>query len=1065
MISILLLLFGAFSVTQLKSELLPSIDFPYLTIVTVYPGAASSDVVEQVTKPVEQVVGTLPRLKSLRSTSSESFSFILAEFEFGTNLKDAEQSLNTQFRNLQLPNSLQGQPIQPSVSQVNFSGQAVIFLGMEGKNNQSAQELGDIARNKVKPALAGLDGVSSIQIVGDVVKEIRLNLKPDQLKQRGLTQNDISTALKGFNLSFPAGTISADDKSVSIRSAYNFGSVDDIKNLPIVASSAGAGAAAAGGAPAAGATPAAAPALQAPTKLSDVADVVVADAPSSSISRTNGNPGVLMQIYKTQNGNTVKVVDAVQKKADELNQSFGGTVKLGTVYEQAGQIKQSIEGLVKEGLLGAFFAVLVIFLFLRNVRSTLVTAISIPTSVVVALLLLWSQGITLNIMTLGGLAIAVGRVVDDAIVVLENIFRHVQEGDSVPVAIKDGTREVASAITSSTITTVAVFLPLGFVGGITGQFFLPFALTVTFALLASLVVALTIIPVFASYFINRKAVGTHDESKDTWLQKIYTPALKWSLRNRWKTLLVAFVLFIIGNVLVTQVPFAFISSSGDKLLQVAVTLPPGADQTSISNKAQEIEKIVIADSNIELTQTTIAGNSSFNRAQRAFGATGGDAQLLVRVKKEFNLEDVAKELRTKLDPLKPVGGNLSVAPIGGFTSPTFSMVVQGQDTDSVRKGSDMVLEKLNGIEGFANLRSDVSAVTPQVVVEPNVAATGGRINTQTLGFLLRSTLQPSTVTTVRFQDGVAQDVVIYPPTLEGKTLDQWIENLKALPFVGNFTFGQVANIKKVEGPVQTTRIGQLPAATLSANLTTDNTGGVTREVTSRLKDLQLPAGVTTSITGVSQQQTEAFVGLFVAMGVAIAMVYLVMVIAFGSLLEPFVILFSLPLATIGAFTALFLTHRALGLSSMIGLLMLIGIVVTNAIVLIDKVNQLRRDGKGRHEALIEAGRNRVRPILMTAVATILALFPLALGLSEGSIIAAELATVVIGGLFTSTVLTLLVVPVVYSLLDGLKGRLTGGGKKGKGQPEAIAPAAIESAAPEMTPEPVARLDTQPNPAS
>jgi HAE1 family hydrophobic/amphiphilic exporter-1 len=1073
LIAVLLLLFGAFSLTQLKSELLPDINFPYLTVVTVYPGASSNDVVEQVTKPIEQVVGATPRLKSMRSTSSESFSFILAEYEFGTDLKDVQQTLNNQFRNLQLPTDLTGKTLQPGVSEVNIAGQAVILMGLEGKNGQTPQELGQIARDKVTPALTGLDGVSNVQIIGDVLKEVRIDLKPDVMRQRGITQNDISTALRGFNVSFPAGTINVEDKSVPIRAAYTFGSVDDLKNLVITPSSTGA--AAPGGASGTGASGAqaggnsgAAGLLQAPTKLSDIADVKEADAPSNSVSRTNGNPGVLIEVFKTQKGNTVNVVDAVQQKADELNGSFGGSVKLGTIYEQAGQIKQSIDGLVREGLLGAFFAVLVIFLFLRNIRSTLVTAISIPTSVVVALLLLWSQGITLNIMTLGGLAIAVGRVVDDAIVVLENIFRHIQEGDPVPVAVKNGTKEVASAITSSTLTTVAVFLPLGLVGGVTGQFFLPFALTVTFALLASLIVAVTVIPVFASYFINRKAVGSHDEHKDTWIQKVYTPALRWSLHNRWKTLLIAFVLFIAGIGVVTQVPFSFIGNSGDKLLQVSVTLPPGADQASILSKTEEVEKVLTADNRIELTQTTIAGNSSFSRSQRAFSAGGGDASMLVRLKKEADLEGTAKDLRNQLDSLKPQGGNISVAPIGGFTSSSFSMVVQGQDQDSVRKGSDLVLDKLNGISSFANLRSDVSAVTPQIVIEPNVAATQGRINTQTLGFLLRSTLQPTTVTSIRFQNGVAKDVVLYPPSLQGKTLDEWIENLKATPFFGNFTIGQVANIKKVDAPVQTTRIGQLPAATITANITSENTGGVTREVTQRLKDLQLPAGVTYSITGVSQQQTEAFIGLFVAMGVAIALVYIVMVIAFGSLLEPFVILFSLPLTTIGAFGALFITHRALGLPAMIGLLMLIGIVVTNAIVLIDKVNQLRQDGKGRQEALLEAGRNRVRPILMTAVATILALMPLALGLSEGSIIAAELGTVVIGGLFSSTVLTLLVVPVVYSLLDGLKERLSGrgkkGGKGGKAEPETVAikPASDE---PLATPEPVARIEPNPNPAS
>jgi HAE1 family hydrophobic/amphiphilic exporter-1 len=997
----------------LKSELLPNIDLPYLTISTVYAGAAPADVLEQVTKPLEQVVGSVQRIKSVRSTSTESFSIIIAEFEFGTNLKEVQQTLNTQFRSLSLPSDLRGQMVQPSVSELSFASQPVMYLGVEALSGQTTEQLGQVAREQLKPAISGLAGVSSVQITGDVLKEVRLTLKTDQLKQRGLTQTDISNALKGFNVSFPAGAVSLEQKDVSVRTTFTFGSLDDLKNLII--------------APATTSTTAT---PQPPSKLSDVADVSLVDAPSSSISRTNGNPGVLVQVYKTQNGNTVDVVDTVQKKLDELNSSLKGNVRISTIYEQANAIKQSIDGLVREGLLGAVFAILVIFLFLRNVRSTLVTAISIPTSIVVALLLLWTQGITLNIMTLGALAIAVGRVVDDAIVVLENIFRHVQEKPDEPVwvAVKTGTKEVTNAITSSTLTTVAVFLPLGLVGGITGQFFLPFALTVTFALLASLVVALTVVPVFASYFINRKAVGTHDEKQDTWLQKIYTPALRWSLKNRWKTLLLAFVLFIAGNALVTQLPVSFIGSSGDKLLSVTVAMPPGSDLSTILTKVEELEKVFKAEKRVELTESIIVGKSGFARAQAAFSGGASDATFLLMINKDADLNVVSKELQDKVNPLKPENGNIKVASLTSFSG-GFSMVVQGPDEESVRKGSDIVLGKIRDVNNLTNLSSDVSAVIPQIVVKPNIAATAGRISTQTLGYLLGSALQPTTITSIKFENGAANNVVIYPPELKGQSIDQWLENLKNTPAAGTFTFGQIATFTRIEAPVKATRLGQKPTASITASLVGEDTGGVTREVQQRLKEVQLPAGVTFTLTGVSQQQGEAFSGLLIAMGVAIALVYIIMVVAFGSLLEPFVILFSLPLATIGAFTALFITHRALGLPAMIGLLMLIGIVVTNAIVLVDKVNQLHRDGKDKHEALIEAGRNRVRPIMMTAVATILALMPLALGLSEGSIIAAELGTVVIGGLITSTVLTLVVVPVIYSLLIGFKDRLIKPGKK------------------------------------
>ncbi len=1025
LIMIVVLLFGVIGVSQLKNELLPNIDFPLLTVSTVYPGASATDVEEQVSKPVEQVVGSIPRLKSLRTTSRESFSFIVAEFEFGTDLKTVQQTIDTNLRNITLPNDLRGQRVQPTASQLNLGGQAVLYMGLQGGQGQTAQQLSVVARDTIKPALLGLNGVSNIEILGDLVTQVKIVPNPQALAQRGLGISDINNALKGYNASFPAGTVDVAGQSVPVRTAFTFGSVDDLKNLPVVGTAPG------GAAPAQGqAQPGAAPTL---TRLNDVAQVDVVTAPATTVSRTNGTEGVFIQVFKTQNGNTVEVADKAIKKAEELSNQSGGAFKIQVVYDTSQQIRSSIDGLVREGLLGALFCVLVIFVFLRSVRSTLVTAISIPTSVLVAFILLWVQGITLNIMTLGGLAIAVGRVVDDAIVVLENIYRRVQLGEPIETATRLGTREVAGAITSSTVTTVAVFLPLGFVGGVSGQFFLPFALTVTFCLVASLIVALTIIPVFASFFIRRKAGVTSVEDKDTLLQRVYVPSLRWALRNRWKVLGLAAVLFFASNFLVTQVPLAFLPQSGDKLLQINVNVAPGTNQETVLNLAKRVEDELAKDSRVELRQTTIAGNSSYGRAQRAFGA-GADAGILVRLKKDADLQGTAKQLRERLKPLAPQNGNIAVAAIGGFSGANFSLNVQGNDSDSVRKASDIVLAKLQPIAtrgDFANLRSDVSALDTQVLVTPNPTASGGRLNTQTLGFLLAGTLQPQVATTVRFQNGLPQEVVVYPPVEPGKgaaDLNAFVNNLKALPLNGGLTLGAVADIKLVQAPSQSTRIGQKPAASVSADITTDNTGGVTRDVNALLKDVEKsqgwPVGATYAVAGASQQQGEAFGGLFIALGVAVALVYIVMVIAFGSLLEPFAILFALPLASIGAFAALFVTQRAIGLPAMIGLLMLIGIVVTNAIVLIDRVNHNRERGLGRDEALIDAGRNRVRPILMTALATILALFPLALGLSEGSIIAAELGTVVIGGLLTSTFLTLLVVPVVYSLLFGARERLT-----------------------------------------
>ena len=1023
LISVVIFFFGLFAISQLKSELLPNIDLPYIAVSTVYPGASSDDVANQVSIPVESVVAQIPRVKTVRSTSLESFSLVFAEFEFGTNLKDVEQSLNSKLRNVAFPTGAGGTALQPTVSNFSLNSQPILYVTVEGLKGQSSEELGKWAREVAKPAYSKLANVGNVEVVGDSTNLVVINFRPQDLTAKGITINDVANSIRANNLSFPAGTSDINGQTIPLRTAFTFADATQLSNL-IITPSSGAGF---GGNAAGGQASGTAPAPQI-TRLKDVADVKQASQTTSGISRTNGKPGVQIQVFKTQNGNTVTVSDGVLKENDELNNANAGSIKTGVVYDQALQVRKSVEGLAREGGLGALFAVLVIFLFLRNVRSTLVTAISIPSSVIVAFILLWNQGITLNIMTLGGLAIAVGRVVDDAIVVLENIFRHVQQGDPVPTAIKRGTKEVAGAITSSTITTVAVFLPLGFVGGVTGQFFLPFALTVTFALIASLIVALTIIPVFASFFITTKSAGV--EKENTLLQRVYTPVLKWSLGHRWITLGVALLLFVfsIASVGIFKVPFAFLPESGDKLLSVTINTAPGTDQATVIAVTDQTEKVLDKykqNGTITLYQTTISGDSAFSRNQRAFGGNVGSSNILLRLTPDAKTNDVAKQMRNDLQPVVPKGGTISVAPLGGFSSNSVSLVVQGPNPNAVRDTSAKVVEALKGSQfdnKLANVSSDVSNLTPQVVVTPDPTK-NPLANTALIGSQLRNLLQGQSAGTIRFANGQAQDVIMLLPKPTGGSLAEYIENLKQLPVLGNIKLGDVATVEQIQASNQTTRINQFLAATVKADITVEDTGGVSREALKAVDGVQKPAGVTVALAGAGQQQQEAFTGLAVAMLAAIALVYIVMVVTFGSLLEPLAILFSLPLAFIGALGALVITQRALGLPAMIGLLMLIGIVVTNAIVLVDLVNQLRKQGSTIYDALVQAGRTRVRPILMTAVATILALMPLALGFSEGSIIAAELGTVVIGGLLTSTLLTLVVVPVVYSLLEGGKARI------------------------------------------
>jgi HAE1 family hydrophobic/amphiphilic exporter-1 len=774
------------------------------------------------------------------------------------------------------------------------------------------------------------------------------------------------------------------------------------------------------------------PVAPTPIFLKDIATVAQVGVPTTGYARTDGVPSLTLTVTKTSTANTVLVADAVSQKLAEIGAANAATVKVTVISDLSTFIKESRDGLLREGGLGALFAVLTIFLFLFSIRSTLVAAVSIPLSVLTALVVMQITGITINVMTLGGLAVAVGRVVDDAIVVLENIYRHRALGEDRMTASLKGPREVSGAITSATMTTVAVFLPLGLVGGIVSQLFLPFALTVTFALLASLVVALTVVPVLAYLFIGRVKLNVDEdgEPKNSFWIRAYTPTILLALRSRltkWAILGVATVLFLVSMAIVPLLPTQFINAGSEKLLQVTVAPPAGTSSTAVLAQAVEAETILLADPEVQHVQTSVPGegDTSFGTITAALsGRPANSATLTVRLSDTVDLNSYAQHLSAELAPVKTDGYDVAVAQTAGFTSNGLRIVISSEDPAAVAAATDQLMKALAGDSDLLNLKTDLSRGTPevQVVVDPNKAIGAGLTAAQVAGEVRIALVgQEATKVLVDPAQGPLPLFVQVDPRQVTS-----VETLRALPVgtAATVPLGAIAAVDQVDAQGSITRVDQAPAATVSAEISSKDTGAVSKDVQKQIDALKadgsIPANVDVKLAGVTQQQNEAFGNLFVSMGVAILLVYVMMVLTFNSLITPFIILFSLPLATIGAFPALYLTGRPIGVSALIGFLMLIGIVVTNAIVLLDLVERLRSQGHSTKGALVEGGRTRVRPILMTAIATILALIPLAAGLSKGSIIAAELGTVVIGGLFSSTFLTLLVIPVLYSLVDGGK---------------------------------------------
>lgn len=1008
---------GVASWGSLKQELLPNIDFPIITVIAPYPGAGTADVAEQVAAPIEAAVASVAGVESLRSVSTTGLGFVSAQFAYGSDVKEIVRQIEAAIDGSRLPAG-----VTPVVRNFNINSAAVVIATLTPKGDTTLTELATLAQSELMPSLRGISGISAADLSGGSETQAYIQLDAAKLAATGVSMSQIQGLIQANNLTYPGGQLPVGSTLVPVSATGRFTSVADLENLIV------------GG----GMSPTGQPFA---VSLKDVATVTLAEVRTTGWSETNGTPGLTISVSKSADANTVTTAQESIAAIEKFAEAHSAQVKESVVTDASIFILESIDSLLQEGGLGAAFAVIVIFVFLLNLRSTIVAAVSIPLSVLSAIILMSTTGITINIMTLGGLAVAVGRVVDDSIVVLENIYRHRSQGEPIGEAVLNGTREVASAITSSTITTIAVFLPLGVVGGLISQFFLPFALTVTYALLASLIVALTVIPVLAYFLVKVKgskatipyAVDTDREEISIW-GRLYLPVLGLALRRRATklvTLLIAFSLFLGATSLAGSIPTQFLNSGSEKVLTVTVNPPLGTSTERVLTRSRAAYEILAKDQTVELVTTSIPSADSTG-TQTLVAATTGRAPNAARMTVVLSADTDLAEAKTRLaDSLAEVGTQgwtVTIEEIGfAAGSNAISVIVTGERAADVEAASDLLVATLAANGDLTNVKSDLVKAGRQIeiTVIPSAAAMAGLSAAQVAGevrnLLVGSQLGQITI------DGSKVDLSMKIDS--GSISDTAQLGAYLVGGANKVPLSSIATIEELSVPSSITRIDQALAANVSGEIAVADTGAVNTAVKTAVTGLQ-DAGklskVDVRLAGVTEQQNESFSGLFTAMAVAILLVYLTMVLVFNSLVDPLVIMFSLPLAVIGAFPALLITNRPIGISALIGFLMLIGIVVTNAIVLLDRVEQLRHEGIPTKDALLRAGATRVRPILMTAVATILALLPLAAGPSEGSIIAAELGTVVIGGLLSSTLLTLLVVPVVYSLIDGLKESLSRG---------------------------------------
>nr|WP_243738907.1 efflux RND transporter permease subunit [Microcella frigidaquae] len=1006
LVTIVVGLFGGIALTTLKQELIPSVAFPQVIVITQYPGAAPEIVEQDVSTPIETAVQGIPGLDGSNATSSTGFSIVSASFAFGTDLVRTEQRVQLAINRLDLPNDVEPRVLTGSIDDFPILQVAVT-------SNLTPGELEAALESQAVTELTDLDGVREVSIQGAVGERVTITPDKEELFARGLSTADITDALDAYGVLLPAGVITEDGFELPVISGVRITTADELAALPLLTADV------------------------AGTSISDVATVEVENDPVTGYSRVNGEPALTLAITKTPAGNTVEVSRAVQAALPAIADAIGSGTEFTVVFDQAPFIEKSIEALATEGLLGLAFAVIVILIFLLSVRSTIITAISIPTSVLLTFIGMQVAGYTLNILTLGAITIAVGRVVDDSIVVVENIKRHLARGEEKTQAILIGVKEVAGAITAATATTIAVFLPVALVGDITGELFRPFALTTAIALAASLFVSLTIVPVLSYWFLrapkpkNADAVASvgadeqarplsleEESARPTLLQRGYLPVIRWTLKRPVATLLLAVLVLVGTGALSTGLQTNFIGNSGQNTLTVAQTLPNGSSLEELDAAATVVEEELLAIDGITTVQASIGSGTGTLAA--IFG--GSDITFSLTTDESFDQDELQATVRVALADLTDVG-ELSVQTQQGpaFGGSDIEIDLTATSRDDLESATADLLEAVRDLDVTAEATSNLADTQPYLAIQVDRerAAELG-LSEIAVGGIVTAAMFPASVGSVVIDD---RTLSIFLRDTDAPTTVEELREFSIPTALGPQPLEELATIEQVDGPASITTVRGVRSATITVTPSVQNIGAATVAVQEAVDSAELPDGVQASLGGVASQQSEAFSQLGLALLAAILIVYVIMVATFRSLRQPLLLLISVPFAATGAIGLQLIADIPLGVPSLIGVLMLVGIVVTNAIMLIDLVNQYRERGLSAYQALIEGGSRRLRPILMTAAATIFALTPLAIGITgSGGFISQPLAIVVIGGLISSTLLTLVVLPALYYVVEGAKER-------------------------------------------
>lgn len=1032
---VLVVLGGVYASAKLKLELLPDVQNPVISVTTTMPGATPQSTQDEISSKIDNQVRSLAYVKDVKTQSIQNASIVTVEYDNNTDMDKAEEQLKKEIDKIKFKDEVS----QPELRRNSMDAFPVLAYSFSNKDND-LKKVTKVLNEQLIPKLQTVDGVQNAQLNGQTNREITLKFKQDELEKYGITADDVENYLKTATRTTPLGLFQFGDKDKSIVVDGQYQSVDAFKNINIPLTLAG-GQGEAQSQSGNNQNSAMSDVNQAsqqtsksaasnsisgmPTaKLKDLADITVGDV-RSSISKTNGKDAVNLQITKAQDANTVQVAKDVQQKIDtfiEENKDLNVTKTMDT----AKPVEKSLYTMVEKAALGTIVAIIVILLFLRNIRTTLISIISIPLSLLMALIALKLSNVSLNILTLGALTVAIGRVIDDSIVVVENIYRRLTDPDEKLKGenlIISATTEVFKPIMSSTLVTIIVFLPLVFVSGSVGEMFRPFALSIAFSLLASLLVSITLVPALASTLF-KKGVKRRNKQHQEGLGVVsttYKKVLKWSLNHKWIVIILSTLILILTIVFGgPRLGTSFISAGDDKFLAITYTPKPGETEQSVLNHAKDVEKYLKQKKHVKTIQYSVGGSSPVDPT----GSTNSMAIMVEYDNDTPNFDVEADKVIKHVDGFKHPGEWKNQDLGTGAGNKSVEVTVKGPSTEAIKSTVQRIEQEMKQVKGLANVKSDLSQTYDQfeIKVDQNKAAENG-ISASQLAVHLNENLPEKTVTTVK-ENGKSIDVKVKQNKKTDWSEDKLNNITLKKPTGGTIKLGDIATLVKTTTPSKLTQEQGDYATTVSAKVTNKDVGGTTRQVMSKINNLDKPNNVKVNIGGASDDINNAMTQLAFAMLAAIIIVYLILVITFKGGLAPFTILFSLPFTVIGVIIALLITGETISVPSLIGMLMLIGIVVTNAIVLIDRVINNEQQGMEMKEALIEAGGTRIRPILMTAIATIGALVPLLFGQDSSILISKGLAATVIGGLISSTLLTLVVVPVIYEILFTLKNRIT-----------------------------------------